>query len=221
VFPIRFSLRHYPVRGQAHGERKVWSERLPRFDASEKARGWHVQYKHFTPGEAFGRPAQELTEYDSIEHSISLNLRHRIVEELEEQVTELLGSVCGLGKDVNMLLNERAEVVSERTELTQARAVLEENLALVSAARDQAQHDVVRLQNALRDRDGSVQELTSQLQTRELAFAKVVARADGLQASLENGQRLYSRLMAEVTDIRRSRSWRWTAPVRWLLGPHI
>ena len=31
VFPLRFLLRHYPIRGQAHGERKVFRERRPRF----------------------------------------------------------------------------------------------------------------------------------------------------------------------------------------------
>ena len=42
VFPLRFLLRHYPIRGQAHGERKVFRERLPRFAKDERARGWHV-----------------------------------------------------------------------------------------------------------------------------------------------------------------------------------
>ena len=43
VFPIRFLLRHYPIRGQAHGERKVFRERRPRYTQRERARGWHVQ----------------------------------------------------------------------------------------------------------------------------------------------------------------------------------
>ena len=45
VFPIRFLLRHYPIRTQAQGERKVFEQRLPRFDPDERARGWHVQYR--------------------------------------------------------------------------------------------------------------------------------------------------------------------------------
>ena len=44
VFPIRFLSRHYPIRGQAHGERKVFRDRQPRFLPQELARGWHVQY---------------------------------------------------------------------------------------------------------------------------------------------------------------------------------
>ena len=45
VFPIRFILRHYPIRGQAHGERKVFEERRKRLLDRERARGWHVQYR--------------------------------------------------------------------------------------------------------------------------------------------------------------------------------
>ncbi len=45
VFPLRFPMRHYPIRSQAHGERKLFLERLPRFDPRERDRGWHVQYK--------------------------------------------------------------------------------------------------------------------------------------------------------------------------------
>lgn len=44
VFPIRFLLRHYPIRSQQHGERKVFAERKDRFLGTERAKGWHVQY---------------------------------------------------------------------------------------------------------------------------------------------------------------------------------
>ena len=42
VFPMRFLSRHYPIRGEAHGERKIFEDRRPRFMESELARGWHV-----------------------------------------------------------------------------------------------------------------------------------------------------------------------------------
>jgi Glycosyl transferase family 2 len=44
VFPTRFLLKHYPVRSQKHGFRKVLRERKPRFDPEERALGWHVHY---------------------------------------------------------------------------------------------------------------------------------------------------------------------------------
>ncbi|HNY30897.1 MAG TPA: glycosyltransferase [Fibrobacteria bacterium] len=50
VCPIPFILRHYPIRGESHGRRKVMAERLGRFSPEEKARGWHVQYDEFKDG---------------------------------------------------------------------------------------------------------------------------------------------------------------------------
>ena len=44
IFPIQFLCRHYPIRTQAHGERKVFEERKGRFTDEEIAFGWHRQY---------------------------------------------------------------------------------------------------------------------------------------------------------------------------------
>src|SRR5262249_33851730 len=46
IFPIRFILRHYPIRGQTHGLKKVFFERKGRILPSERAVGWHRQYDH-------------------------------------------------------------------------------------------------------------------------------------------------------------------------------
>ena len=46
LFPLRFLLRHYPIRSQAHGLRKVLKERKGRFADDELAYGWHRQYDH-------------------------------------------------------------------------------------------------------------------------------------------------------------------------------
>eukprot|EP00937_MAST-01D_sp_MAST-1D-sp2_P007851 g7851.t1 len=46
VFPWSFVLRHYPIRSQAHGLRKVLKERRARWNADEvRKRKWHVQYR--------------------------------------------------------------------------------------------------------------------------------------------------------------------------------
>lgn len=53
VFPYKFLLRHYPIRSQSHGERKVFAERQSRFLPDAKKRGWHKQYDHVEPGHSF------------------------------------------------------------------------------------------------------------------------------------------------------------------------
>lgn len=44
LFPIKFLMRHYPIRGQRHGLKKVFRERTTRFLEAERAEGWHCQY---------------------------------------------------------------------------------------------------------------------------------------------------------------------------------
>jgi hypothetical protein len=51
VFPIRFLLRHYPIRSPAHGRRKVFGERQNRFVQAETGIGWHRQYDSFLYGD--------------------------------------------------------------------------------------------------------------------------------------------------------------------------
>lgn len=51
VFPIRFVLRHYPIRNLEQGRKKVFQERKNRFVTRERARGWHIQYDDVADGE--------------------------------------------------------------------------------------------------------------------------------------------------------------------------
>jgi hypothetical protein len=89
VFPLRFLLRHYPIRSQAHGERKVFAERGARFSVAEQQRGWHVQYRELTPDSSFIRDPATLTRYDADAVRLELMLRHRAVEALEAEVQRM------------------------------------------------------------------------------------------------------------------------------------
>ena len=84
VFPVRFILRHYPVRSQAHGLRKVFEERKSRFSEEERRRGWHVQYDAIGPGHQFLRDPKTLRVYDPEEVRVHLQIHHRELETLNE-----------------------------------------------------------------------------------------------------------------------------------------
>ena len=60
IFPYNFLDKHYPIRSQAHGERKVFGERVPRWAEEERERGWHAQYDGLAPGDLFTREADGL-----------------------------------------------------------------------------------------------------------------------------------------------------------------
>jgi hypothetical protein len=51
VHPVKLISKHYPIRSQAHGERKVFSERRGRWADPEK--DWHIQYAGIKPGHSF------------------------------------------------------------------------------------------------------------------------------------------------------------------------
>jgi hypothetical protein len=128
VFPVRFLLRHYPIRGQAHGERKVFRERRPRFVDAERRRGWHVHYDAIEPGHRFVRDARTLMAYDPDAIRMPLLLRHRGVEELEaalvaarERGEALQVEVAERDRD---LARQREEGEALRRDLTAAAAGL-------------------------------------------------------------------------------------------------
>ena len=53
IFPYKFLLRHYSIRSQAHGERKILRERQPRWTTEERSKGWHVHYDHYNEATSF------------------------------------------------------------------------------------------------------------------------------------------------------------------------
>lgn len=64
LFPFNFIVCHYPVRSQAHGERKVLVERRPRWDPSELREGWHRHYNDVTETTRFNVDPSELDYFD-------------------------------------------------------------------------------------------------------------------------------------------------------------
>jgi hypothetical protein len=53
VFPAKFIIRHYMFRSLEHGMRKVFKERIPRFDPKDRAKGWHPQYNNLKPDPSY------------------------------------------------------------------------------------------------------------------------------------------------------------------------
>jgi glycosyltransferase involved in cell wall biosynthesis len=60
VCPIKFILKHYPVRSQNHGIKKVLHERKSRFSSEEKEIGWHTHYDDIDENYNFIKSPKEL-----------------------------------------------------------------------------------------------------------------------------------------------------------------
>ena len=77
IFPYKFLLRHYPIRSQRHGERKVLRERQGRWNAAERMRGWHVHYDAYDASSSFLWDRSGLLRFDD-EHFHADHLLERI-----------------------------------------------------------------------------------------------------------------------------------------------
>jgi len=65
VCPYKFITKHYPVRSQIQGEKKIFRDRKPRWNPHEREKGWHFQYDHINQGDSFIRRKDDLIEYVS------------------------------------------------------------------------------------------------------------------------------------------------------------
>ncbi len=65
VFPLQFINRHYRIRSQKHGLRKVFQERKNRFDPTEKSAGSHLHYDSWSPNFHFIKDKKNLRRYDA------------------------------------------------------------------------------------------------------------------------------------------------------------
>jgi len=161
LFPIRFLLRHYPIRSQAHGDRKVFQERISRFTDEERAKGWHVQYDEFRAGTSFVHDPAGLTRYDPEAVRLQLFLRNREVERFEGAASASVDEADRLADEAARLADEAARQADEAARLT---SEVERLTGEVTRLVNEACHAVS--ENA---------ELRDQVAARDRTIAKIMA----------------------------------------------
>jgi hypothetical protein len=193
VFPIRFILRHYPIRCQAQGERQVFHERQNRFLDTERARGWHVQYDDVREGASFVRDPAGLTKFDGDAIRIALALRHRGVEDLESMLD-------ALRRQVDANTRELSATVRELERQREAAAHAAREVAVKESEAAQLRADVNARTTALAMAEDQLRQRNIELDTHKAKIARLAAALDAEAKDLD--------------DVHRSLSWRWTAPAR-------
>lgn len=188
VFPIRFLLRHYSVRGQTHGLRKVFSERRPRFVPSERERGWHVQYDAVRDeGHRFLRDPATLTPFD-----------------LDRARFELL-----LPSDVAREVLDRAHVVENRLrhEIAAREAAEAATAQVARQAEVRLSEALSRAQARLHEENGArvaAETARHQMELRSLEDRLAAARARSELASIvESFDQERGRAVAELERLNR------------------
>jgi hypothetical protein len=112
VFPLKFLLRHYPIRTEAQGRKKIFRDRRPRFVEEERRRRWHIQYDDVVEGQRFVRDPRELIPFDPDVARVQLALRHRGVEELTVELARQQ-------RELEHARNEASATIRERDRLRQ------------------------------------------------------------------------------------------------------
>jgi glycosyltransferase involved in cell wall biosynthesis len=190
VFPLRFILRHYPIRSQAHGERKVFGERQRRYLASERGRGWHVQYDAFRPGDTFLADPSTLIRYDPDAVRVELALRHRGVEALEAAIETIRA-------DAERSLAERDRQLTELRDLDAA-----------------TRGELVKAHTALAEAADYATRLTSALAAAHAATAAGQAHLEAVTSELAAHRQSLESVTRQLHDVHQSLSWRLSAPLR-------
>jgi glycosyl transferase family 2 len=206
VFPLRFISRHYPIRGQAHGARKVLRERVGRFRGDERARGWHVQYDGVLDNASFIHDPATMTRYDADAVRMALSLRHRGVEALEAALDEARAIADAHQRDLEA---HRAELARCGAWALSLEAALRQMAA--AAAEQEAALEKLRAATA----QLALGEAEAAARAQEIAAARAfIAHQAHTIAGLDDALRDRDR---RLDAVHRSLSWRLTAPARALL----
>lgn len=136
VFPIRFLLRHYPIRGQSHGRKKVFAERKGRFLEAEVSRGWHLQYNQFADDtHCFLRDPATLVPFDLDRVRLEQMLPDTNLRDLAGRVLRTDEALDRLRAEQEELRRHAMNLETERNSLRRHAATLEQD---VSALRQHA-----------------------------------------------------------------------------------
>src|ERR1044071_5210539 len=157
LFPIKFLMRHYPIRGQQHGLRKVFQERTIRFLDSERAKGWHRQYDHFGESHSFLKDSASLTHFDLDRARFQLMAPDQLIRNLaaiQKERDELRQHATNLEIDRQEVKQHAANLERERDELRQHATNLEvdrqevkQHAANLERERDELRHHASKLEN--------------------------------------------------------------------------
>jgi hypothetical protein len=216
VFPLRFLLRHYPIRGQAHGERKVFRERKTRF-AAERAQQWHIQYDRLREGDSFLRDPATLTRYDPVA------VRLRVALEALDHG----GAAAGIPAEERV---DELERVSERFQrelharnlevlaLDQRLDERSREAALLHGRLDEQMREAARLYGELDARNHEAAGLRLEVAERSRERDDALAIVRGLQAQVEAFQATLADTQRRLLEVLASRTWRWSGPLRTAAG---
>jgi hypothetical protein len=177
VFPIPFLMRHYPIRGQEQGRRKVFEERKGRFVERERSRDWHIQYDAISDSaHSFLVDPAELRRFDLDQARLELMLANEITRWAEYQTRQLQSSLEAREKKLGQLQSEKEALEGVASEVSD----LKERAEALAAA----QRRVAELERSLGREEGRSAELERESAALAEGHRKTAAALADLEARI-------------------------------------
>jgi hypothetical protein len=199
IFPIRFLLRHYPVRDP--GEPTGVLQRKPRFAVADRRRGWHAPTDASSERDRFVRDRTGLIEYDVERARLELWLEHRGVYARERHVRNVEDQ---LGETTTRLVAISNQLTDTTRNLDETRAALDVRMGQL----DRAQTDIDGLH-------AEIDRLRAEIALNRVVMDDLHER---LYEQLVKGESLSAELAAMTAArdaVYGSKSWRVTAALRY------
>jgi hypothetical protein len=190
VFPIPFLLRHYPIRGQAHGRRKVFSERRGRFVARERARQWHIQYDGIQgENHSFLADPATLRPFDEDQVRVELMLANEVTRYAEYQTRLLQSSLESREKEIGELSVEKESLAKTAAGLREESVSLRTDLSILRQRGEVLEELTVEKERRHGELEGRAGELVGRLESALLRVAELeraLGREEGRAGELES-----------------------------------
>lgn len=188
VYPFKFLIRHYRIRSQEHGERKIFQERLQRFKQEERDKGWHTHYDHLNPGQNFLYDPADLKFFDDDFYPVFL------VERLSSIGWELQLSLVVRYRRLATRFNHLSEQ-NKGLKAKYTRTHAERNL--IEADRDRLRGEYRRTHSELSQLNAKHVQLISQ-------HDRLRAENEALHAEVDRTRLENNQMMLELERIRRA-----------------
>lgn len=135
VCPVKFILRHYPVRSQLHGIKKVIQERKLRFNSREiRAFNWHTHYNQVVDEKHnFIYDSSNLKKYDPLEIRMSLLSKCNMSNEYSDD------TINNIEKTQSVLESVDVNQYKRRSNIISMKSVIQETFFIIHDCIDMLQ----------------------------------------------------------------------------------
>jgi glycosyltransferase involved in cell wall biosynthesis/uncharacterized coiled-coil protein SlyX len=183
VSPKKFIFRHYKIRSYEHGLRKVFAERLPRYDPDLRKKGWHVHYDAFGKDESyFVIDPRKLTRYDddgnwNLTKTFDGTFGAWNPPTASERASQLEQKASEQEQKLRFLEDEKNQLASEVAQKTNTINEQEEKLRILEG-------ELENSRRTISEKDETLRVLESDLGSTKLAFSRETTELSTIKESL-------------------------------------